>query len=593
MLLLAACLPAPTAQPTPGVSAVRLGAVTPNATEVERYGRLELTVELDAEYSNPFDPAQVDLWATFSGPGGATARVPGFYYQAFARGDGEQEQLAPVGAPAWKVRFTPDRAGEWSASVSVTTPAGGATARPVAFTVSESARQGFVRADPRSAAYLAFDSGAPYIAIGQNVGWYGPGGSGDYERWFAKLGANGANFARVWMASWAFGIEWADTGLGDYSARLDRAWQLDRVFELAEQHEIYIMLALLNHGAFSAEVNPEWGQNPYNAALGGPCAEPGCFASNPTARELFKRRLRYIVARWGHSPNLLAWEWWNEVDWTPMAAPENQTAWIAEMSAELAKYDPYRHLRTTSYGRVGDEAVWRMAEIDLVQRHVYETSDPIGGFARGTAAMRRFGKPALYGEFGFSASTTDASSGDRSGVHVHSGIWAGLMSGGLGGGMSWWWDSYIEPLGLERLYAGPAAFFAGEDPAGAGLQPAEAAVSNRDAAALALVGPGRALGWVKSDAFSYDDAQREVAKARYVANAEGRELPEDFVPDFPEIAGLTLRFAGLAPGEYLVEWWDTQAGVVLASEPVSATADGVELAVPPFTTDLAFKLIGQ
>lgn len=586
ILLLAACIPAP--------SAVRVLSVTPDATEVERFGRLELTVELQAEYTNPFDPAQIELWATFSGPDGATVRVPGFYYQAFSRStEGGREQFTPEGEPAWKVRFTPDRAGQWSASVTVTTPAGSATAAPVSFAVRDSAHHGFVRVDPRSAAYLAFDDGTPYIAIGQNVGWYGEGGTGDYERWFAKLSANGANFARVWMASWAFGIEWSDTGLGDYTARLDRAWQLDRIFELADQHGIYIMLALLNHGAFSTDVNPEWDQNPYNAALGGPCADPGCFAGDPTARELFKRRLRYIVARWGYSPNLLAWEWWNEVDWTPMAAPEIQTAWIAEMSAELAKYDPYRHLRTTSYARVGDEAVWRMPEIDLVQRHIYETNDPIGSFARGTAAMRKFGKPALYGEFGYSASTTDTSSTDRSGVHVHSGIWAGLMSGGFGSGMSWWWDSYIEPLGLERLYAGPAAFFAGEDPAGAGLQPAETELNSRDAAALALVGPTRALGWVKSDAYSYVEAEREYAKARYVANAEGRELPEDFVPEFPEIAGLSVSFAGLTPGDYTVEWWDTRTGSVLASELRSVADGAVELAVPPFTTDLAFKAIHE
>ena len=86
------------------------------------------------------------------------------------------------------------------------------------------------------------------------------------------------------MSAWAFGIEWKDTGLGDYSGRMKQAWLLDQVFKLAEQRGVYIMLTLLNHGAFSTSVNPEWNDNPYNAANGGPLKEPRLFVRNAQAR---------------------------------------------------------------------------------------------------------------------------------------------------------------------------------------------------------------------------------------------------------------------------------------------------------------------
>jgi hypothetical protein len=54
------------------------------------------------------------------------------------------------------------------------------------------------------------------------LGWWNQDPLGDYERWLDALSSNGGNFARLWMSSWAFGIEWQDTPLGDYSKRLKK-----------------------------------------------------------------------------------------------------------------------------------------------------------------------------------------------------------------------------------------------------------------------------------------------------------------------------------------------------------------------------------
>lgn len=91
VLSVVSCAPAE-GQPVP-----RIQDAQPDRLEVTRYGKLELTVALEAAYDNPYDGRQVDLTAVFTGSDGREWTVPGFW-------DGEE---------AWRVRFAPSVAGEW------------------------------------------------------------------------------------------------------------------------------------------------------------------------------------------------------------------------------------------------------------------------------------------------------------------------------------------------------------------------------------------------------------------------------------------------------------------------------------------------
>ncbi|MCZ0212168.1 hypothetical protein OZK63_43170, partial [Streptomyces sp. UMAF16] len=68
---------------------------------------------------------------------------------------------------------------------------------------------------------------------------------------------------------------------------------------------------LNHHGQVSTTVNPEWNNNPYNIANGGPCNNTWDFFSNSTAKNLFKNRMRYIIARYGYSNTIMSWELFN------------------------------------------------------------------------------------------------------------------------------------------------------------------------------------------------------------------------------------------------------------------------------------------
>lgn len=84
------------------------------------------------------------------------------------------------------------------------------------------------------------------------------------------------------------------------------------------------------------------------------------FATDPTAKEYQKRWLRYAVARWGHSPAIMAWELFNEVEWVDAVQTDRDwptvICWHAEMAAFLRELDPYHHLVTTS-------AAWEQPEL--------------------------------------------------------------------------------------------------------------------------------------------------------------------------------------------------------------------------------------
>ena len=553
----------------------------PLAESVGTYEKFEVVVELDADFINPYDPTELRLDARFTSPSGQSVTVPGFYYRDFELDlSGTRDRVTPTGESSWRVRFAPDEAGEWSYRVLATTLASGTVrSSSQTFTVTESDDPGFVRIDPRNPRYLAFDDGTPYFAVGENMGWYGSGGMVDYRDWLDALHASGGNFIRVWMPAWGFGIEWNDTGLGNYDARQDEAFRLDTLMEMADERDIYIMLTLINHGQYSTSTNPEWDSNPYNAANGGPLEAPGDFATNPEARKLWNQRLRYIAARWGYSTNIMAWEWWNEINWTQLVNSDLLTPWVERSTAYLKTVDPYNHLITHSGSPVGDEAVW--TQMDFVQDHRYDPPDLIMDFARVIANWVELypDQPFLMGEFG------SPSEYDLNGTLVHIGLWAAPMNGAFGTGMTWWWDNYIHPNDLYYLFSAVVAFFGDEDLAAYDYQPTAVTI-NREARSrvFGMQTENRALLWVVSKQYSENQLLKQYTKNL----RDGVENPLDIT--FPDVEGGVLTLVGMVDGDYTLEWWNTFTGEIDHTITVTVSGGTADVSVPVFSTDWAIKI---
>lgn len=582
LVIAAICLSAACSAGSALVSDAPLRLLPPGDGAIDLYQKVELNINSAAAAENPFDPAQIDLLVHFRGPTGQEMIVPAFWYQDF-----DPKTLQPVGEAGWKVRFTPTEAGQWSAQATL---AGSEPSAEITFDVTPSDAQGFVRIDPRYPRYFAYDNGTPYFPIGLNIGWSNGDVLADYTRWLDSLRANGGNVARVWMASWSFGIEWSDTRLGDYSKRMKQAWLLDQIFMMAEERDITIMLTLINHGAFSTSVNPEWDANPYNAALGGPLTSAYDFMTDPAAKQMFQRRLRYIAARWGYSTSLFAWEWWNEVNWTGIV-DRDLGPWTTEMTAYLKQFDPYDHLVTTSYADGTRTGIWELDALDFAQQHDYSGMNPLQSFPLAYERISRSAgeKPIVFGELGFAAGD-DSNTAALEGIHLHNGLWIAPFTGYASTAMHWWWDSFVDAQKQWGHFRGISEFLAGEDIAT--LTAGIASVTPESADVLALGDDTHRLVWVRNKAYDVTAAQ-DAYNAAILAAIRGKTKLTDWSYAPEAVEGLTLSLTGLADGPYKVYWFDPQSAQWLREETVSAEKGVITLAIPAFTADLAAKIVAQ
>jgi hypothetical protein len=413
--------------------------------------RLEFSVTNVPAATNPFDPNVIALDATFTLPSGRAMVVPGFWYQNYQRGSsGGYEYVTPIGLPEWRIRFTPPEAGTYALSLAIRTNGQSSGAPATAsFTVpatSPPAQAGYVRV-AASRQYFETGDGQGLRLIGENVDWYTTGqGTYQYDTWFPDLQAAGENYVRLMMTPWAFGLETDTNSLTNY--RLDSAWKLDYVVQLAEQRGLYFLLSLDVHLMFQP-VPDYWGNdnywqsNPYNATNGGPCLNQDGFFTNTTAQVIYQKRLRYLVARYGYSPKLLAWQLLSEIDNEyAYLTPTNVPPWHNLMAGWLHTNDPFGHLVTTSLTGGSDRPeIWTLPQLDFAAYHSY--GEPSPATRLNTVAqsfLQRYGKPVLIDEFG-----TDWRGWNRTNDlylrGFRQGLWGGALGGSVGTAMSWWWDS--------------------------------------------------------------------------------------------------------------------------------------------------------
>ena len=548
----------------------RVSGVTLSNRSVPLYGRLEITASVEAAVANPFDPADIEVNAVFTSPSGRTLQVPAFYFQGFTRKlVDDKEALEPSGAPTWIVRFTPMELGEYAVRLTVNDGGLEASSDIYGFEVAQSTNRGFLQLDKDDFRYLKFDNGEPAFLIGHNVCWYGSHGTYDYDAWFTKMAENGESLTRIWMAPWAFAIEWKKLGFYDQ----EEAWKLDYVIGLAEKLRIYAILCLINHGQFSTSVNPNWDENPYNARNSGPLSRPDEFWTNLDASRLFKNRLRYVVARWGYSPSILAWEFWNEAELTDNYNSVVAADWHREMGRYLRQIDPYGHLVSTSFANPSyDDAVWKLDAIDFTQIHSYGERDMVKEFPNMVKSrLGSFKKPVLLAEFASDWRWADSPDylKDPDGVEVHDGIWATALSGSASTAMLWWWDNYVDPYGLYYHFKALSSFLQGISLPG--LRPLNASwqAAHGDLRVLGLQNSTMALVWVKNGEHNWPNV---------VNNAT-----------IGEVADARLRIEGLAPGMYRVEWWNTYSGSVEKVEE-RLNEGALELSVERLSRDLALRV---
>jgi hypothetical protein len=185
--------------------------------QVGRYEKIELSIDVGREYTNPFDPCEVELNVLITSPTGESLVLPAFWGQDYERRDLVQDGKPvawcyPRGDGSWKARFAPTELGTYTLRASLRDRLGEVASAPVTFECVPSPCRGFLHAGREDPRFFEFSDSHPFFAIGQNLAFLG---EGQYvtvpkaEEILGKLAENGANFLRIWTCcdDWAIAIE--------------------------------------------------------------------------------------------------------------------------------------------------------------------------------------------------------------------------------------------------------------------------------------------------------------------------------------------------------------------------------------------------
>lgn len=431
------------------------------AGSVELWHRAEFVITGIPQAENSYDPECIRVDAEITLPSGAKQNIPAFWTKEFTSAKvGGTEQLNATGNDGWRLRFMPTEPGRHKLQLILAQA--GAEAQTVArfeFIASDPSpadRTGWVQLTSDRRGFETSD-GRILRLTGENLCWASGGGTYDYEAWFDELHHAGQNVARLWMCPWWLGVEQQQQQPTQY--QMDAAWRLDRIFELAEQRGIYLVLCLDYHGMLQVD-NPNWGgsgnwwpRSPYHQNQGGPGLHPNDFFTSPRAKELYKKRLRYLIGRYSGSPHLLAWQFFNEIDnvYAPhLLQGPDVVAWHVEMARWLKTHDPYKHLITTSLTGGSDRPeIWSLPEMDFSVYHSYGDAAPAKRLAEIAGDfLARYQKPVIIGEYGVDWRGWGGRTVDPHLRAQRQALWGSALSSAAGTALSWWW----EEIHADRVY---------------------------------------------------------------------------------------------------------------------------------------------
>jgi len=565
-----------------------------------RYGKIEITFDLGESYANPYDTDEVDVRVEFVPPGGSAAVIPAFWYQGYDRStSGGEERYTFNGVETWMARLMAREPGACRYRILVSDRNGSATSEWNQFGCADTRGRGMIRVDDRNPRYLRYESGEPYLPVGHNLCWPGGGGAERLTRWLDRMAEVGENWTRYWMVPFVGqGIEWRSggfyQGLGRYSQQI--SCRFDAMVDAANDRGVAVQFCMDSFNGWNYSVWANWTGNPYNVSNGGFLSRPIDYLSNPTAKTYARKRFRYIVARWADSPGILCWEFWNEADIIGAGGtaeefyrtPENRALgaqWHQEMARYLESLDPYDHLITTSFSNDPDPLrypeIWELPEMDIVQCHRYTDFSPeehISLIEQGKA----YPKPVILGEFGLEDVPSpwkpdglldgallmpkpwgdDVSMKinyvDANGQTLHNVIWPAAMA--ESGGMSWWWDNWIDPAFLYPVFRPLTTYLRWEDWAPLHLVDLEATVTSGHSVDIyGLQNGDFAFLWIRDPAGSI-------------------------------VSGLTLRIDGLNDLPKMVEYWNTYTSAVARRGPFDPVSGSLDLSVQSFSRDVAVKV---
>ncbi len=438
--------------------------------ETQRYGRWELIC----------DAGEREIQIT--APSGMLETVQIFLRQpgVFQWDHHGYETIKPSGEACLCARYTPREAGTYS---FVTSSGSAGT-----FTAAEVGNHGYVEVGRKDARYFAFSDGTPFPIIGVNLAMAteytlsgnqefcltdnrGYLGIRQYERWFQKLHAAGANHTRIWL-----GQEYLCPDTEDPMVlNLLQFEKLDAILELARKYGIYLKLTFEQFRFF--------GESRYGDAYDARCKrlfgkqfateDRRCTSMEEWLREDFWRncwiqKIRQYLLRYAGDPMVMVFELWNEMN-AVEADYDNVIAWNRDMARIMRPMAPH-NMWSQSLGSMDAEGnieiytKFPFEEFSFSQFHRYiDQGAPLEECRQDGFVLNRTGiphasvpgMPVLLAETG---AVNDCHSGpfryyaaDDRGIIFADTALPTFFLGAAGCGQMWHWEQYVENKKLFGL----------------------------------------------------------------------------------------------------------------------------------------------
>ncbi|WAJ70596.1 DUF5060 domain-containing protein [Catenovulum adriaticum] len=419
----------------------------------DQYAPIIIDSQVVAEWQNPYDSQDVAVDLAITTPSGTTKKLPGYFVEG-----------SSLTKATWRFKFTPTEIGQYQVSTHLTDDGQQVQSEKKTFNVKETNLQGFLRANDQWT--FKYDNGDLFRGIGENFGWESRDEDDsryfkalhedsrfNYDHMLKTLNHQGANLIRTWMIYWNLPVDYQtvnnNSRYQNSSKRFNPSGvaRMDHLLDLASQYDMKIILSMDSHAGFTGD---GWAFNSYNQANGGPAESATDFFTNPIAKQRYKDKLRFLVAKWSYSPQIAAWEFFNEIDNVMYHGEEQQisdeiiTSWHREMSDYLAQIDVHDHLVTTSISHRGVAGLFDLPNIDINQSHLYKITDRIPEVIN--KYTQAHNKPYFAGEF---SAEWDWSKNfnDYKLLMVNDfkrGLWYGLFSPTPIAPLTWWWEYFDE-----------------------------------------------------------------------------------------------------------------------------------------------------
>ena len=305
---------------------------------VARFDMFEVSFQLSAAYVNPFDPEDIQVDGVFVFPSGKEVTVPAFFIEPMETiKDGKTlmsynpANYNSTGDREWRIRFSGDEVGTYTFYIKAKDKRGRkATTDTFKIYMYEGGNKGYAATSEENPAFIInTGDGTPCYNTGSNIPWVRNQFTTNPDHlsynYFINRATGFTNTTRVWICHYNW-LEWhpdvtgsaggyssaSYAGLGYYNQCISTAF--DEIIQMCEDSGIRIILCTDdNNEHFKEEEYGCWGYNPYNIINGGFVATQEEYFANAEVRRQYKKRLRYIIARWGYSPALFSINMWNDM----------------------------------------------------------------------------------------------------------------------------------------------------------------------------------------------------------------------------------------------------------------------------------------